>query len=185
MTRKEYAKKWGSNLADSYGGALGNKVFIVIDNVKKLDPKDIDQLFYHEFTHIKDPSIVSSKLEKLYKPDVPRYSKEYFSKGYYFHPKELIANTSKILNGMSTNTQEVMKKIGKERSLKGLDDLILWTKGVKKDMTEDMSKLLGYEQPFVIKHLNNLQKKPSEYKKLLTKIAQQADYLKSQVKLSF
>ena len=63
------------------------------------------QLFYHEFAHIKDPSIpLSPKLDKLYNPDVVRNSKEYFSKVYYFHPREIVANTSKILNGLSTKT---------------------------------------------------------------------------------
>jgi len=185
VTSKKYGQLFGENFKDSFGGALGNKVYVVIDNVKKMNPNDIDQLFYHEFAHIKDPSRISPKLNKLYNPDVVRNSKEYFSKGYYFHPREIVANTSKILNGLSTNTNKIMKQIGKERSLKGLDDLVLWAKGTKKEFTEDMSKLIGYDQPFVIDYFKNLQKNPNEYKKLLTKIAQQSEYLKSQVKLSF
>ena len=77
VTSKKYGQLFGENFKDSFGGALGNDVYIVIDNVKKMNPNDIDQLFYHEFAHIKDPSIpLSPKLDKLYNPDVVRNSKE-------------------------------------------------------------------------------------------------------------
>ena len=106
------------------------------------------------------------------------------SKGYYFHPRELVANTAKILNGLSTNTNKIMKSLGKEKTLRGLDDLINWSKGTKKDFTDEMTKLLGYTDPFVKEHFTNLLKNTDEYRKLVTKVAQQAEYLKSQVKLA-
>jgi hypothetical protein len=184
ISSKRAVKLWGENFKDSYGAAWGDDVYFIVDNVKKMSPGDIDQLFYHEFAHIKDPSFVSTKLDKLYKSDVKRYSPEYFSKGYYFHPRELVANTAKILNGLSTNTNKIMKSLGKEKTLRGLDDLINWSKGTKKDFTDEMTKLLGYTDPFVKEHFTNLLKNTDEYRKLVTKVAQQAEYLKSQVKLA-
>lgn len=184
ITSKQAVKLWGENSATSYGAAWGDELYFIVDNIKKMNPSDLDQLFYHEVTHIKDPGIVSSKLEKLYNSNVARYSPEYFSKGYYFHPKELIANTSKILVGISTNVKRSMKQLGKEKTLKALNDLISWSKGQKKDFTEEMIKVLGYDQPFVKQHLEFLTKNPKEYRNLVAKIAQQSNYLKSQVNLA-
>jgi hypothetical protein len=183
ITSNKAVKMWGENFRDSYGGALDNEIYFIVDNIKKMSPGDLDQLFYHEFAHIKDPSMVSTKLDKLYNI-AARYSPEYFSKGYYFHPRELVANTAKILNGLSVNTKKIMKSLGKEQTLKGLDDLINWSKGTKKDFTDEMTKLLGYNDPFVKEHFTNLLKNTDEYRKLVTKVAQQAEYLKSQVRLS-
>jgi hypothetical protein len=185
ITANQAVKTWGEKYRTVFGFAGGNKVVFIVDNIKKMSSGDLDQLFYHEFAHIKDPSNISSKLTNVYKPANERYSKEYFSKGYYFHPRELVANTSKILNGMSVNLKNNIKSLGKDRSLKTLDDLISWAKGTKKDFTEDMIKVLGYDQKFVKEHLDILMEKNSkEYRNLVTKIAQQSDYLKSQVKLA-
>jgi len=184
ITSKQAVKWWGKNFKDTYGAALDDEIYFLVDNIKKMSPGDLDQLFYHEFAHIKDPSMVSTKLDKLYNSDAVRYSPEYFSKGYYFHPRELVANTAKILNGLSVNTKRIMNSLGKEQTLKGLDDLINWSKGTKKDFTDEMTKLLGYNDPFVKEHFTNLLKNTDEYRKLVIKVAQQAEYLKSQVKLA-
>ena len=185
ITSDDAVRWWGENYRSSYGFAVDDYLLFSIDNVKKMSPTDIDQLFYHELAHIKDPSSVSSKLMKKYKSGTKRYSDEYFSNSYYFHPRELVANTSKILNGISTNTKKYMKSLGKEVTIKTLDDIINWGKGVKKDITPNMKKLLGYDEKFVKEHFDILSSKnPTEYKKLLTKIVQQSDYLKSQVKIA-
>lgn len=184
ITSDKAVKLWGNKYKDTYGAAWGNEIYIVIDNVKKMHPKDIDQLFYHEITHIKDPSTVSSKLDKIYNSNVVRNSPEYFSKGYYFHQKELVANTSKILQGLSTNTKKIMGQLGKQKTLQGLDDIINWSKVSNKELSGDAIKLLGYDQPFVKEHLDNLKRNPKELINLKSKIAQQSEYIKSQVKLS-
>lgn len=184
MTSDKAVKLWGNSYKNSYGAAWGDDIYIIIDNVKKMHPKDIDQLFYHEITHIKDPSIVSSKLDKIYNSNVVRNSPEYFSKNYYFHQRELVANTSKVLQGLSTNTKKIMGQLGKQKTLQSLDDIINWSKVSNKELSGDAIKLLGYDQPFVKEHLNNLKKQPKELINLKSKIAQQAQYLKSQVNLS-
>lgn len=180
------AVKWyGESLKDYFAFALGDEeIYLIVDNAKKMSKIDLEQLLFHEFAHIKDPGKVSSVLNNRYLQNVVRHSKEYFSKGYYFHPKELIANTSKILNGLSVNTERSMKLLGRDRTLQVLDDIVNWSKGIKKDFSEDMVKLLGYNEKYVKQHFDFLSKKPNEYKKLAIKIAQQAEYLKSQVKLA-
>ena len=184
ITSKQAVKMWGEKYKDTFGGALDNEIYFVVDNIKKMSSTDLDQLFYHEFAHIKDPSSVSSKLNQSYNSDNVRYSNEYFSKKYYFHPRELVANTAKILNGLSTNVKNIMKTMGKDRVIQGLDDIINWSKGVKKDFTQDMTKILGYDQKYVREHFDFLQKNPTEYRNLVSKVAQQAEYLKSQVNLA-
>lgn len=184
ITSDKAVKLWGDTYKSTYGAAFGNDIYIIIDNVKKMHPKDIDQLFYHEITHIKDPSMVSSKLDKMYKSDVVRYNTEYFSKSYYFHPWELTANNSKVLQGLSTNTKKIMGQLGKQKTLQSLDDIINWSKVSNKELSGDAIKLLGYDQPFVKEYLDNLKKQPKELINLKSKIAQQSKYLKSQVNLS-
>jgi len=184
INSKTAMKWWGKEFQDSYGGAFEDEIYFIYDNVRKMSKGDMDQLFYHEFAHVKDPSMVSTKLDKLYKSNVARESDEYFSKGYYFHPRELVANTSKILNGLSVNTSKIAPKIGKENTLKALDDIKKWSQGLKQNFTNDMLDLLGYNQEFVKKHFEFLRKNPEELKKLLAKVAQQAEYLKSQIKLA-
>jgi hypothetical protein len=184
ITSKQAVKMWGEKYKDIFGGALDNEIYFIVDNIKKMSPTDLDQLFYHEFAHVKDPSMVSSKLNQSYNSNVVRYSDEYFSNKYYFHPRELVANTAKILNGLSTNVKNIMKTMGKDRVIQGLDDIISWSKGVKKDFTQDMTKILGYDQKYVREHFDFLQKNPTEYRNLVSKVAQQAEYLKSQVNLA-
>jgi hypothetical protein len=185
VTSQTAVKMYDDTMKNTYGFAIGeNKIYFIVDNIKKMSKTDMEQLFYHEFAHIKDPSKISSSLMKKYNSLVPRYSDEYFSKSYYFHPRELVANTSKILNGLSVNTQRFMKTIGKQNTLKALDDLISWSKGTKKDFTDNMTKLLGSNEKYVKEHLDNLLKSPEDLRKLKAKIGQQSEYLKSQVNLS-
>lgn len=185
VTSKTAVKMYDDTMKNTYGFAIGeNKIYFIVDNIKKMSKTDMEQLFYHEFAHIKDPSKISSSLMKKYDSLVPRYSDKYFSKSYYFHPRELVANTAKILNGLSVNTQRVMKTIGKQNTLKALDDLISWSKGTKKDFTDNMTKLLGSNEKYVKEHLDNLLKSPDDLRKLKAKIGQQSEYLKSQVNLS-
>jgi hypothetical protein len=77
-----------------------------------------------------------------------------------------------------------MEILPKEQVLKGLDDIINYSKGNAKSWSREAEWLLGYDQPYIQAHLTTLVGKPSQYRKLWTKLAQQAEYLKSQVNIA-
>lgn len=179
-----------------------------------MSAKGIDDLLMHEFGHIKDPSIVKSPVyQKLYntkasqgidalkraadwekldwdalgasKPvDDIADMKKFGTKNYILNPNEIIANNTMTLQSLATQTKRYAEILPKEQILKGLDDIINYAKGNSKAWSREAEWLLGYDYPYIKDHLASLLAKPSEYRKLWTKLAQQADYLKSQIKLS-
>jgi len=185
MTSEEAPKMWGDDFVQ-FGFARGDEITLIIDNLKReMDPRDIELLLYHEIAHVKDPAIVkSSKLSAQYKA-----TPEYFSKSYFFHPWELSANQSMILQKLSSNTKNMMGKLfwNKQRTLKGLEDIINWCKRWQfgPELTDDAEKLIGLDQPNVKDYFYDMELFDSnKLRNLKAKIAQQAEYLKSQVNLS-
>lgn len=171
----------------------------------------LEDLFIHEFGHIKDPSLIKSPVyQKLYqdeatkgiralknarewentnwgelgltKPseEIANFEKMGIQK-YKMNPQEIIANNTKTLQGFSTQTKYWSEVLPKKQMLNLLDNIIGFAKGTVKSLSGDASRLIGVGGA---NHLNQLAKyKPSEYRKLLTKVAQQAEYLKSQIKI--
>jgi hypothetical protein len=179
-----------------------------------MDSKSIDDLLMHEFGHIKDPSIVKSPVyQKLYsdkatqgieslkkaadwektdwgalglsKPvdDIADLQKA-GTKNYILNPNEIIANNTMTLQSLATQTKRWSEVFPKKDILKGLDDIINHAKGNPNAWSREAERLLGYDYPYIKRHLETLVSKPSEYKKLWVKLAQQAEYLKSQIKLT-
>ena len=179
-----------------------------------MSSKEIDDLLMHEFGHIKDPSIVKSPVyQKLYrdkasqgiqslkkaadwektdwdalgitKPvdDIADFRKAGLQK-YTLNPNEIIANNTMTLQSLATQTKKWSEILPKKEVLKGLDDIINHAKGNPNAWSSEAERLLGYDYAYIKNHLETLSTKPAEYKKLWVKLAQQAEYLKSQIKLS-
>ena len=191
-----------------------NLVFINRAETQYMNNKSIDDLLMHEFGHIKDPSIIKSPVyQKLYNTKASQgieslkkvadyektdwgalglskpvsdidYLKKVGTKNYILNPNEIIANNTMTLQSFATQTERLSKVLPKKDILKGLDDIINHAKGNPNAWSREAEKLLGYNYPYIRDHLETLVSKPSEYKKLWVKLAQQSEYLKSQIKLT-
>jgi hypothetical protein len=102
---------------------------------------------------------------------------------YILNPNEIIANNTMTLQSLATETKRWAEVLPKKQILKGLDDIINYAKGNPNAWSSEAERLLGYDYPYIKGHLESLATKPAEYKKLWVKLAQQAEYLKSQVKI--
>ena len=192
--------------ANMFADAAGGNVFMVKDNIAKLSPKQIEDVLTHEFAHIKDPSLVASpKYIKKYSTEAVQGMKDWVDaenltalgfnekaaktwnsaiKKYYLNPNEIIANNSMVLQSFATNTKNLGNVMNKNQILKGLDDVINFTKGSTPNLSNDAFKLLGYYDNTISNHFQRIATNPVEYRKFLSKLAQQANYLKSQVKIA-
>ena len=192
--------------ANMFADAAGGNVFMVKDNVTKLLPKQIEDVLTHEFAHIKDPSLVASpKFIKKYSTEAIKGIEDYVQstqlknlgfevkatekmnsaiKKYYLNPNEIIANNTMVLQSFATNTKNLGNVMNKNQILKGLDDVINFAKGSSSKLSDDAYRLLGYYDTNISNHFQNMATNPAEYRKLLSKLAQQAAYLKSQVKIA-
>lgn len=192
--------------ANMFADAAGGNVFMVKDNIAKLSPKQIEDALTHEFAHIKDPSLVASpKYIKKYSTEAVQGMKDWVDaenlaalgfnekaaktwnsaiKKYYLNPNEIIANNSMVLQSFATNTKNLGNVMNKNQILKGLDDVINFTKGSTPNLSNDAFKLLGYYDNTISNHFQRIATNPVEYRKFLSKLAQQANYLKSQVKIA-
>lgn len=204
--QKIFPASAGAADANMMADAAGGNIFMVKDNIAKLSPKQIEDVLTHEFAHIKDPSLVASpKYIKKYSTEAVQGMKDWVSalelenlgfkekaaktwnsaiKKYYLNPNELIANNTMVLQNFATNTKNLGNVMSRSQILKGLDDIITFTKGGSVDMTKEPFKLLGLYDSNITNHFQRLALKPSEYRKFLAKLAQQAAYLKSQVKIA-
>ena len=191
-----------------------NLVFINRAATHDMNNKSIDDLLIHEFGHIKDPSIIKSPVyQKLYNTKASQgieslkkvadyektdwgalglskpvgdiaHLKKVGTKNYILNPNEIIANNTMTLQSFATQTERLSKVLPKKDILKGLDDIINHAKGNPNAWSREAEMLLGYNYPYIRDHLETLVSKPSEYKKLWVKLAQQSEYLKSQIKLT-
>lgn len=208
MVPKNMVQKYfpASAEANMFADAAGGNVFMVKDNVTKLLPKQIEDVLTHEFAHIKDPSLVTSpKFIKKYSTEAIKGIEDYVQstqlknlgfevkatekmnsaiKKYYLNPNEIIANNTMVLQSFATNTKNLGNVMNKNQILKGLDDVINFAKGSSSKLSDDAYRLLGYYDTNISNHFQNMATNPAEYRKLLSKLAQQAAYLKSQVKIA-
>ena len=110
-----------------------------------------------------------------------------FNKGikqYYLNPNEIIANNAMVLQNFATNTKNLGNIMNKNQMISALDGVIKWSKGNAVSWTDDVSKVLGYYDQTISNHFKYLSQNPVEYRKFISKLAQQAEYLKSQVKIA-
>ena len=192
--------------ASMFADSAGNAVYIIKDNIENLSRKNITDILTHEFAHIKDPSIVKSPAyikkyatealeglknwalsDDLNKLGFKDKAQTLFNKGikqYYLNPNEIIANNSMVLQNFATNSKNLGNVMNKNELIRGLDGVINWSKGSAVSWSDDVSRLLGYYDQTISNHFKYLSQNPVEYRKFLAKLAQQAEYLKSQVKIA-
>ena len=193
--------------ATMFADAAGDAVYVVKDNAELLNGKALEDILTHEFAHIKDPSVVKSPVYiKKYDTEAVQgmkdfaaaneifYSGENFDeakklfdrgvKNYYLNPNEVIANNAMVLQQFTTNAVNLQNVMTKQEILKGLDDIIEFTKGNSARWSEDASKLLGYYDAGISNHFTLLSHDPKKYINFLSLVAQQANYLKSQIKIA-
>ena len=192
--------------ASMFADSAGNAVYIVKDNIENLSRKNIKDILTHEFAHIKDPSIVKSPAyikkyatealegmknwalsDDLNKLGFKDKAQTLFNKAiqqYYLNPNEIIANNTMVLQNFATNSKNLGNVMNKNELIRGLDGVINWSKGSAVSWSDDVSRLLGYYDQTISNHFKYLSQNPVEYRKFLAKLAQQAEYLKSQVKIA-
>ena len=204
--QKIFPANVGAAEANMMADASGGNIFMVKENIAKLSPKQIEDVLTHEFAHIKDPSMVASpKYIKKYSTEAVQGMKDWVEseklaalgfkekaaktwnsaiKKYYLNPNEIIANNSMVLQNFVTNTKNLGNVMNKNQILKGLDDVINFAKASTPNLSRDAIKLLGAYDTNISNHFIRIASNPAEYRKFLAKIAQQANYLKSQVKIA-
>jgi hypothetical protein len=150
--------------------AKGDGIFV---NKNIVGKADLDELIGHELAHIKDPSMVSSKLNKTYNTSSV--------KNYNLHPYEINAVTSAALQTLTNTTKSWMKYLPKEQLMGYLDDILRYTKG-EKVFDANSLKMIGKDglDQLILYYKND----KKTYRNVLTKIAKQANYLKSQVNIA-
>lgn len=211
----EWIAKNAPDMTNSAGWIDGSNTIHINKLINKVyDKKSIENVFMHEFGHIKDPSIVKSpafgklwdkmgvsgvealkKAADLEKVDWAALGKpkpvddianliNFGERSYKLHPYEIIADNTMFLQNLSSATARVSKFLPKEDIIKALDEIINYSKGTQKSLSSNARYILGTDYPKISGHLERLSFKPSELKNLWSKVAQQSEYLKSQVKLS-
>ncbi len=192
------------------GKAVGrNKIYMNLDKLAGKSVEEIRQVLSHEAAHIKDPSLVSPKLNKSYDKimnakatelsnyetayakasetgkgaeDAIKAGKKYqdLYQRYRYHPQEIVANNQMILNNMTSEMESLISKVGPNGAKKELDNLIGYASG-KNSLSKESLGLLGDKGS---NHLTGLYKyNKKSYNDFLKKIAKQSEYLKSQLDL--
>jgi hypothetical protein len=192
------------------GQAVGrNKIFMNLDNLVGKSETEIRQILNHEATHIKDPSLVSPKLNQSYDKiqkaksaelktfknlsssaeqtgkgadDAIKAGKKYqdLYQRYLYHPQEIVANNQMILNNMTSEINNLVGKVGAQGAKQELDNVIAFATG-KIPLAQESLELLGERGAG---HLIGLSKYNQKYyQNFLKKLVKQSEYLKSQLKL--
>ena len=161
-----------------------NEIVLNMEYVSKASKGDIDRLIFHEIGHIKDPALVKSPaLLKVYEPEHEYMSDNWFSK-YYNHQFERTAEFASHLNTFSVKVGNSIKLMGKDRILKALDSIIGYgSRGgeISPDALWLMDYYEGSEVAGMMKTMS--ENNPVGYRQMWNKYVQQANYLKTQVKI--
>jgi hypothetical protein len=155
------------------GFASGDQIVLNKDMIKNFNSQKLQELIGHELAHIKDPAMVSSKLKSTYNLNS--------LKNYNLHTLEVNAVKSASLQNLTTTTKNWMKYLPKDQLIGYLDDIIRYTKG-QKIFDPNSLKMIGQDgmDQLVLYYKND----KKIYRSVLTQLAQQAEYLKSQVNIA-
>ena len=215
------------------GWAKDNDVYIVQDVILLSNfngnaaeqRKVIQNLLTHEIAHAKDPRTTFSL--KSYSNTNPKSKTAYISgapyipnpeyalskksgpnwlKNYYFHDIEIVANFAPIQKLITKNTETIVKRIGKQKTIKALDEIAQWlatgTPGVgylSSDSLEILGRISSYKKLLKLQDPMSIfsnpeldtiqgffttfkQQNPKAYKQVINKTARQIEDLKGQVK---
>lgn len=233
VTRDTGKQIWPNLDLTTQGWALGDNVYIVQDAILLSNFKGnaaeqrkvIQNILTHEIAHAKDPRTTFSlksrtstnpKSKNVYDPSAPyipnpeyalsKKSGKNWLKNYYFHDMEIVANFAPIQKLITTNTETIVKRIGKQKTIKALDEIAQWlatgTPSVGYLSSNSLEilgrissykKLLKLQDPMSIfsnPELDTIQgffttfkqQNPKAYKQVINKTARQIDDLKGQVK---
>lgn len=195
----------------------------------------IEHVLTHEISHVKDPLTSASlktygtptykqlpkadpsnpKSKKSYDPSamfipnaeysLKKSSPRNYFKNYFYHQLEITANFSPILKLITTNTENIVKRIGKQKTIKALDEIAQWLATGTQSVgylssnalgilgnTSIYKKLLKLQDPgsiFSNPELSTIQgfyatfkqQNPAAYKQVINKTARQIEDLKQQV----
>jgi len=176
----DFMKKFYPRNIGTEAFAKGDDTIVLVkDSLKKFDKTNIEELLYHEISHIKDPAQISSKLKSSYLSP----GQEATFKNYFGHAFEKTANLTSTVGNM-TNTFNYWKKMIPMDQLTGyLDEIINYGKGKVKKLSSGASSMIGKDG---VQQLTDLSKGGDikAFNNFISKIVQQADYLKSQAKIS-
>jgi len=185
----------------------------------------IKNVITHEITHAKDPRITFSlkthtitnpKSKNTYDPHAPYIPNAEYSlskksgrnwlKNYFFHDIEIVAQLAPIQKIITTNTETIVKRIGKQKTIKALDEIAQWFATSQHYLVplssnsleilgsvSSYKKLLQFKDPMSIlrnPELNTIQgffntfkqQNPAAYKQVINKTVRQIEDLKGQVK---
>lgn len=163
--------------------ANDRRITIIVNNVDDLPEEQIKYMLVHEVGHLKDAATIKSpKLKSSYEDVV-------FGKGtyqqFYNHPFERVANTALALQFFTDNVRKAQAALSRQRILKALDDIIQYTGGNMKELSDDASKLLYGNNPKsgAVEFYQEMLKNP-EWPKIMEKVRNQAIDLKSKIKIS-
>lgn len=179
------------NSAPGWANLPSSTVYINVELLQKLYyaeniKKQIKTILVHEIAHLKDPSFVSSKLNKKYDPGA--LGDEEWYKKYYHHFFEVNAIRAQILEHMSNQVKTLAKKYNKKIVLNSLDNIISYfsnSGGIK--LSEVSFEIIGFTGKNSKEDFNHFfhslsQREPEKYKKFIDQIVKHCLYLKDQVK---
>lgn len=234
VVTRDVAKQLYPKISVFTGGwAKGTDVYLVQDSILLSSFKGnaaeqrnyIQHLLTHEIAHTKDPRTHFSlktmktsnpKSKNVYDTSVPwpenpesalsKKSKRNWLKNYYFHDIEIVANFAPILKLITKNTETIVQRIGKQKTIKALDEIAQWLATGTPSVgylssnsleilgrTSSYKKLLKLQDPMSIFSNPELetiqgfyatfkQQNPAAYKQVINKTARQIEDLKAQVK---
>jgi hypothetical protein len=174
----ESMKRFFPNMKDAEAFKRGDDMIVLVKNkLKNFDSTEIENLLTHELSHIKDPAEISSKLKNSY----IKKGEEATFKNYFGHQFEKTAELTASLNNMNRTFTSWKKLLPKEQLIGYFDEIINFGRGKIKTLSKDATAIIGSDG---VAGLRELAQDPEAYRKFISKIVQQADYLKSQVNVA-
>jgi hypothetical protein len=215
------------------GWASNNNIYMIQDGImlstfngsSSKQRTAIVDLLTHEIAHTKDPRTSASlktynsknknvvyDTQAEYKPyfgdeyNLSKGSAKNWLKNYFYHDIEIVANFAPVLKYITTNTEKIVKRIGKQQTIKALDEIAQWLATgtppvvrLSSNALEILGKISSYKKLLKlhdpISILTNpefesiygffskfKEQNPKAYKQVINKTARQIEDLKGQVK---
>jgi hypothetical protein len=161
--------------------AQEHRITIVVNNVADLSDEEIKYILVHEIGHLKDAATARSPKLK------GSYEKVAFGKDdvkYYHHPFERVANTGLALQFFADNVKNAQRTMSKQQILNALDNIIQYTGGNVKELSDDAFRLLKGNPNSGADYFYQEMSKNPEWFKIMEKVRNQAIDLKSKIKIA-
>jgi len=189
-----------TNIPDAWANVTSNEIIIVPELMKSRSKQGFHTILTHEVAHIKDPSLISPRLQAKYdasntnlvpwstfnlSKDISDKGKTWF-KNYYHHPFEINAIVPQVMHQITTGTKTLLKSKGVAATKSTLDLIQNWSKGIDVTWTPDALNILGYTGKLAKDEISTFfetmaKRNPDGYRKLKTDILKQTEYLKKTI----